>query len=184
MSKTQGAMNNMMKKAVQQRMAEKFGGDGSLEKAGQNVVNAPQIIREGLSNSVSSVTDPDTYTDKINVSLEPVRLTRNLFNTNDRTFGERGYDLYRNRLENKFSSKPSVFANMADNRDLALKDKQTTDMISESIRNQFDENKDYFRTPIKSIDALGLSDAQKNLAREEIKKSNRKFKLKKRGIFG
>jgi len=184
MSKTQGAMNNIMKKAVQKRVAEKLGGDGSLEKAGENVMNAPEIIRKGMSDSVNSVTDPNTYRDKINVSLEPVRLTRNLFNTNDRTFGERGYDLYKNRLENKFGSKPSAFANMADNRDLDLKDEQTTDMISESIRNQFDENKDYFRTPIKTIDALGLSDAQKNLAREEIKNSNRKFKLKKRGIFG
>ena len=39
MSKTQGAMNNMMKKAVQQRMAERFGGDGSMSDAQKNIKN-------------------------------------------------------------------------------------------------------------------------------------------------
>ena len=175
-----GSMNSIMKAAVQKRMAEKFGGDGSLKKAGENVINAPEIIRKGISDSINSVTDPNTYTAKINVSLEPVRLTKNLFNTNDRTFGERGYDLYRNRIENKFGSKPSAFASMADNQEL----NKNNEMIMQSLLEQYGPNKDFLNTPIKTIDALKLNQSQTRLANDEINKSDRKYKLKKRGIFG
>lgn len=180
MSKTQGAMNNMMKKAVQQRMAERFGGDGSMSDAQKNIKNAPEIIRESVSNTADSVADGSYFRDKINVSLEPVRLTRNLFNTNDRTLGERGYDLYENRLNAKFGSKPTVFANMADNQELNKSNK----MIRQSLLEQYGPNKDFLNTPIKTIDALKLNQSQTRLANDEVNKSDRKFKLKKRGIFG
>tara|TARA_E500000331_G_scaffold187506_1_gene180440 strand:+ start:3183 stop:3755 length:573 start_codon:yes stop_codon:yes gene_type:complete len=179
-----GSMNSIMKAAVQKRMADKFGGDGSLMESSNNLMNSPKIIRKGITDKVASLSDPKTYRDAVSVSLEPVRLTQNLLNKDDRTFGERGYDLYQNRLEEKFGADRSPFADMADNRNTISKNQSQEDMILDSIKNQFDENKDYFRTPIKTIDALGLNNAQSNLAQEEIKKANRKYKLKKRGIFG
>jgi|TARA_B100001094_G_scaffold329605_1_gene392722 hypothetical protein len=179
-----GSMNNIMKAAVQKRMADRFGGDGSLVQSSKNLMNSPEIIRKGVTDRLASLTDPKTYTDAMSVSLEPVRLTKNLFNKDDRTFGERGYDLYQNRLEEKFGADRRPFADMADNRNTISNNQSQENMILDSIQNQFDENKDYFQTPIKTIDALGLNDAQSNLAREEIKKADRKYKLKKRGIFG
>ena len=49
---------------------------------------------------------------------------------------------------------------------------------------QYGPNKDFLNTPIKTIDALKLNQSQTRLANDEINKSDRKYKLKKRGIFG